>query len=435
MKKILHNCCAGLLIAMGAASAETGNSYLRMAADGYAADTAYQLRADWSLPKFLTVTQAGAYSYLHLAENFPHATIYRAGPVVDLPRKPEAWLNTLEVNWQDKSQSFHNLVSAQDSPLQGVMVVHRGEVVYEQYPGMRPFDNHVWMSNAKPVASLLIAQLEEEGLIDVAKAVVDYVPAAKGTAWETVKLIDVLNMQTGLDLEEGPEQRANPNSGFARFMMAEAGLPNVDGKLETHNQALLAIEKLHQPGNAFEYSSANTQMLGLIIEAVTGQRLADVIAERVWMKVGMEGDAQIGLSPQGNGIIHGLISSRLADMAKFGILYTPSWNKVSETKLVSAKTLKDIQTAGKSENYLKGALGPKLRRLFDEMPRANAYQWDAVFHDGDLYKGGMNGQGLYISPDNDLVVAWFGNGFSPLPMERAARAVANAVESRITHAD
>lgn len=431
MKKILHGCCAGFLLAMSAATAESGNTYLRAVADGYAADDAYQLRADWSLPKFLTVTPAGAYSYLHLAESFPHATIYRAGPVVELPRERATWLNTFAVNWQDKTRNFNDLVTAQDSPLQGVMVVHRGKVIYEEYPGMRPFDNHVWMSNAKPVASLLIAQLEEQGLVDVHKAVADYVPAAKGTAWEGIKLIDVLNMQTGLDLEEGPEQRANPSSSFARFMMAEAGLPNADGELQTHNQALLAIEKLHQPGKAFEYSSANTQMLGLIIEAVTGQRLADVVAERIWMKVGMEGDAQIGLSPQGNAIIHGLISSRLIDMAKFGMLYTPSWSEVSQTRLVSAEMLKDIQTAGQPGNYLKGDIGPKLKRLFDEMPRANAYQWDAVFHDGDLYKGGMNGQGLYVSPDNDLVVAWFGNGFSSVPMERAARAVANAVESRL----
>ncbi|WP_160152160.1 serine hydrolase [Microbulbifer sp. ALW1] len=428
MKNFLQTCCAGLLAAAAVVSAEsTTNGYLRDVADGYAAETAYQLRAGWNLPKFLTVTPEGAYSYLHLAENFPHATIYRAGPVVELPRKPEKWVKTQEITWQDKKQQFHDLVTAQDSPLQGAVVIHRGKVVYEEYPGMRPFDNHVWMSNAKPVASLLIAQLQEEGRIDVNKTVADYLPAAIGSDWEKIKLIDVLNMQTGLDLEEGPEQRANPNSSFARFMVAEAGLPNVDGVRETHNQALLAIVKLREPGSAFEYSSANTQMLGLVIEAVTGQRLADVVSDRIWMKVGMEGDAQLGLSPQGNGIIHGLISSRLMDMAKFGMLYTPSWNRVSKARLVSEKILNDIRTGGQPENYPRGVLGPKLQKLFAETPRANAYQWDAVFHDGDFYKGGMNGQGLYISPEKDLVVAWFANGFSPVPMEKAARSLALAL--------
>ena len=38
----------------------------------------------------------------------------------------------------------------------------------------------------------------------------------------------------------------------------------------------------------------------------------------------------------------------------------------------------------------------------------NRYQWGAVFEDGDLYKGAHGGQGLYISPAKDLVIAYFG---------------------------
>ena len=40
-------------------------------------------------------------------------------------------------------------------------------------------------------------------------------------------------------------------------------------------------------------------------------------------------------------------------------------------------------------------------------PIGNAYQWDAVFEDGDLYKSGLLGQGLYVSPETDTVVVWF----------------------------
>jgi len=32
----------------------------------------------------------------------------------------------------------------------------------------------------------------------------------------------------------------------------------------------------------------------------------------------------------------------------------------------------------------------------------------AVYEDGDLYKGAHGGQGLYISPSKDLVIAYFG---------------------------
>jgi CubicO group peptidase (beta-lactamase class C family) len=43
-----------------------------------------------------------------------------------------------------------------------------------------------------------------------------------------------------------------------------------------------------------------------------------------------------------------------------------------------------------------------------EPARHNSYQWDFVMDDGDFFKGGYGGQGLYISPSRDLVVAFFG---------------------------
>lgn len=415
--------CAVLCLSTGAVGVVAEN-YLRDVADGYSAEEAYQLHKDWTLTKFLTVTPEGGYSYLHLAGQLPHATIYRAGPVVALASRPDSELKELSVEWQGQKATLNEIVMSGDSPLQGVMVVQHGRVIYEQYPGMRPFDNHVWMSNAKPVASLILAQLEDEGRLDVSQPVVRYLPEVKGTRWESIRVIDVLNMQSGLDLVEDAAARANPQSGFNRFMVSEIGYPNTDGVVQTHNEALLEIGYLREPGQVFEYSSANTQLLGLLIESITGQRLADVVSERIWRHLGAEGDAQLALSPQGNGIIHGLISSRLSDMARFAMLYSPSWHKVSSTRLVSESNLKSIRKAGNPEAYYKGEFGPKMARLFGERPLSNAYQWDAIFADGDIYKGGMNGQGIYVSPEKDLVVVWFANGFSDIPMERVARTIA-----------
>ena len=143
----------------------------------------------------------------------------------------------------------------------------------EAYPGMKRTDRHVWMSNSKVFAGLLIALLEEEGKLDPSQPVSKYVAEAQGTAWAEVSVLDVLNMQSGLDLEENPATRKG-DTPYSAFVRSEVGLPAISGKVLTHNQALLQIPKLHEPGKAFEYSSANTQMLGLIIESATQQRLA-----------------------------------------------------------------------------------------------------------------------------------------------------------------
>lgn len=392
---------------------------------GYSAKKSYELHNEWSIPKFLVTTQAGAYSYLHLGEFLPQAIISREGNVSLLEQKPEAKIGkTTLVKKDGQNLSLESMINDKASPIQGLIVLHHGKVVFEQYPGMRKNDNHVWMSNAKPVASLLIAQLEDEGKIDVNKSLSVYMEETIGTAWENIKIIDILNMQTGLDLAESAKNRSNPNSSISQFFAAEVGAPNNKGIKQTHNQALLSIKHLKEPGQAFEYSSANTQMLGLLIETLTGKRIADLVSERIWRHAGMTGDATLALTPQGNGIIHGLISSRLVDMARFGLLYTPSWAKTSSEQVVSKKTIFKIQQGGKAENYFKGGLGQHLTDRFGEKPLFNSYQWDAVFSDGDFYKGGMNGQGIYVSPNKDIVVAWFATGFAEISMESFARKIA-----------
>ncbi|WP_158224675.1 serine hydrolase domain-containing protein [Agaribacterium haliotis] len=389
---------------------------------GYSLQDAKRLHEQWNLQKFLDITESGAYSYLHLPEFMPHAVIHRDGPVAELKYAYNNAIGRLSLKNKHKKHQLEQMISADDSPLQGLLVINKGKIVYELYPGMRKTDRHVWMSNSKTFAGLLIAKLEDEGRIDLQQPVSRYLKKAKGTAWENVKVFDVLNMQSGLNLEENPATRKG-DTPYNAFVRAEVGVPGNDGKVHSHDEALLAIPKLHEPGQRFEYSSANTQMLGLIIEEITQKRLAEVISETIWMPSAMAADATLGLSPQGNAIIHGLISTRLDDMARFGMLYTPSAQLISREPIVTPSMLKRMQTSGKSDNYLKGALGPRLSEEFGEQPLFNSYQWDAVFADGDIYKSGMNGQGLYISPARDNVVVWFATGFTEVPMEAFARKI------------
>jgi hypothetical protein len=38
---------------------------------------------------------------------------------------------------------------------------------------------------------------------------------------------------------------------------------------------------------------------------------------------------------------------------------------------------------------------------------SNSRQWDNIFPDGDMFKLGFNGQGMYVSLGRDLVIAYF----------------------------
>ena len=38
----------------------------------------------------------------------------------------------------------------------------------------------------------------------------------------------------------------------------------------------------------------------------------------------------------------------------------------------------------------------------------NVYQWDRIYTNNDIYKGGWAGQGLLINPDRDVVAVYLG---------------------------
>lgn len=72
----------------------------------------------------------------------------------------------------------------------------------------------------------MVAMLQAEGVLDVQKVVSYYVPEVKGTVWDTIKVINVVNMATGLkDIEEifpnpGGDQTGtllDPHSLICRF--------------------------------------------------------------------------------------------------------------------------------------------------------------------------------------------------------------------------
>ena len=301
--------------------------------------------------------------------------------------------------------------------VQAVVMVHKGKVVYETYPGMNPTGQHVWMSPGKTTVALVIAQMEAEGKIDMSKEVVDYIPEFKGTNWDGIKMIDAANMATALQLEETLEAIVNPESIIVRFFSAEFGSPNpATGKVDDWLAILKTADKIEgeNPGYRFRYSSAVTQIFVKIAERIENKTWAAIFEERVWGHMTARNSMQHHLTPDGTSVAHGLLSTTAEDFARFGMLFTPSWDKAAVKPVVSAEVLKRLQTAGSPEAYRRGAKYEGQKADFGESPMMNSYQFDGVFEDGALWKHGNLGQGIYIDPARDFVGVYYStNGYIP----------------------
>jgi CubicO group peptidase (beta-lactamase class C family) len=378
-----------------------------IAKNGFTPAQAADFLARFSNQESLKAGDVSLFAFLNFTEVQHTATIRRSGPVAELKKAPNSGIGKIRAKTDQGDLSLDEYLANPRSRAQAMVVVHRGRIVYEQYPGMREQDNHVWMSCSKTLASHVIGLMEEEGKIDVQRPVDFYLPQFRDTAWAGTKVIDVLDMATGLDIEESADSRSGADSALVRMTLAGSGF-SFNGKVERIVDVLRSVKRLKPPGDAFDYSSVATSMLTTLAETVQKRRWAEILQSRVWSKLYAEGDLQMGLGPDGFALSHGYAISRLRDMARYGMLYTPSWNKVAHEPLVSQTYLKKIQTGGRTDLYLRGAKGRLMAGSFGgDAPVANSYQWDAVFADGDIFKSGLMGQGLYVSPGKDVVIAWF----------------------------
>jgi CubicO group peptidase (beta-lactamase class C family) len=353
------------------------------------------------------------YAFLRTYEFMPHALIYRDGPISTLAEVPRDDLPQTSVRTPLGTLTLDEYV--QRGPVNGAIVLERGAIVYERYPRMRRVDKHLLMSVSKVFAGTLIGMLEDRGQVDTQASVETYLPELRGSGWEGVSVRDVLDMTSGIDCDElAPDAYHETDSTYYPFEESLGLLPTYPESRYSTWDYVASLRRATAPGQSFDYTSVNTFVLGWIAERVTNTPFADLLSAEVWSKIGAESDALISSSRCGAVATHGGMLTQLRDLARFGLLFTPSWNVVSDTQLVSERQLREITHGGRPEIFDKGSLGQRtLDLLAPAKPAHNSWQWDFVMPDGDFYKGGFGGQGLYISPARDLVIAFFGTRQEP----------------------
>ena len=373
----------------------------------YSAEKEYALRANVSVAELLQRGDVSHWWCTRVAQNMPTAVIHGCAPM-PLEKSIQADIWQIEAETHLGRQSLSDFLKHPDSGARGYIAVQAGKIVAEAYPDLRGQDTHLWASCAKPTAGLVIELLVEEGLIEDHRTFGDYMPEFSGTDWADVKVADAMDMTTGMDCEENNETRSDPSSIAIRAFLAEFGEAFGD-KIETLHDVLKSSRRADKPGNKFEYGSLTTQMLVLLAESVSNCKWAELFEQRVWCHIGAEGPLLQHLTPDGVALAHGVTSSRLRDLARFGMIFTPSWNRIANKKIVSESILDRIRNPKRSGDFfMRGFNGPVLQdTLGDSTISSNSRQWDVIWEDGDMFKGGLMGQGLYVSPGRDLVICYF----------------------------
>jgi CubicO group peptidase (beta-lactamase class C family) len=218
--------------------------------------------------------------------------------------------------------------------------------------------------------------LEDKGLIDTSKPIDYYFESLKNSGWEGVPVLDILNM----------------SSGFA-------WTPTEEYKVSFDQIKDLATLKSIKPsGMEYQPSNIDASILTLLVEKISGLTFRDFVEQEIWKKIGTEHSALLAINTNGTSVSSpDGMSTTLRDLARFGLAFTPSGRK-SANPMISDAHLFKIRDVNKNLDMSRDK-GEK---------KYSSYQWGGVYEDGDFYKGAHGGQGLYISPSKDLVIAFFG---------------------------
>lgn len=203
------------------------------------------------------------------------------------PSDESAWVSAdseaiTEVIWQGKKVTFEEFLSATQT--NAFLVFRDGKITYEKYLNGKTKSTVLpSYSVAKTMTSLVIGQLVDEGTLKESDTFVSYLPEFKaGTSFDKVTIKDLLDMNSGIGVSD------NYPSGPSGWGVAIAQMyATTDMNFFLSNNRKMREE----PGTFPEYRSVNTQMLGLIIQEVTGNKLADEFSDRIWKRVHADYDA------------------------------------------------------------------------------------------------------------------------------------------------
>jgi len=340
------------------------------------------------------------WNFKNLNKIFPTNTVYRNGPVKDLRLNISTSIAKTNISTPSGPMTFERFLHSDLSTAISVLIVHKGEIVYEKYPRMKPHEKPVFWSVAKVFTATLVAILEEQNKVDTTLPIDFYLPELKGSDFEGILIQNILDMATGIKCSEEYVDKQ------ACYYVYSSAIGDGFWTAESPDNpyefvAKLKVGQFAEQGQQYDYSGVNTFILGWLVEKTTGLQFQDALSEMIWTKIGVEADGAFFAPRYGVPVIHGGFLARPRDVARFGLLFTPSFNKVSDKRLISEKYINKLLHSGRSSLMIKPG-----RSVFIPGLKHNIDQWDMVFENGNIYKGGWAGQGLIVNPIEDYVVVW-----------------------------
>lgn len=284
----------------------------------------------------------------------------------------------------------------------GLLVLKGDTVLVERYQYDRKAgDRFTSMSMAKTVVAMLMGIALHEGRIrSIDQKAGEFVPELKGLPYGETSLRHLLTMSSGVDPGERPGGGDDTRVLYFKTVLQQGpgGADTVFGYTSRPRPA----------GTRFFYSSAETQVLGLVLRAAVGRNLSDYLAEKIWQPMGAEADAMWILDGGGYETGYVGLNATLRDWGRLGLLLAED----------GARDGRQVIPA----EWVKAATRPDAPHLVvGSASRNNGYGYQTwlIDKEGRFALLGAYGQAVMVDPKSKLVMVH--TAVHPSPRDSASR--------------
>lgn len=268
------------------------------------------------------------------------------------------------------------------------LVIRDGKLLFEEYwedYGPESLSNS--FSMAKSIVALAVGCAIDDGFIQgVDQKVSDFFPTFKGYGGKPLTIRHLLTMSAGMDFDEA---YSSPFSATTELYYGD----DLKG-------IALGMKEVETPGVRFVYQSGVTQLIALIVEKATGERLSDYVSRRIWTPIHAEENALWSLD-RADGVekAYCCFNTNARDFARLGQLLQNGGEWDGRTIVSPA--------------YISEATTPDTCLVDERGDRNRAYGfqfWQLTYKGMDVdYMRGILGQYVFAIPAKNAVVVRLGH--------------------------
>ncbi len=348
-------------------------------------------RDNWMMPPY------NVWSFQHLDQLLPSTTVDRgAGPVTEFAAAPIDLTGFEFTDSTGKRRAFAQFLD--DQHVDSLELYADGKLRQEVFRnGATPRTRHIMMSVTKSFTGLIAEMLIAEGKLDETKRIVDYVPELNvpGGAYADATIRNLLNMEIGIDYTEVYD---DPSSTIFQFAYAAGFQPPPPGTAAFPSlyEFLPSLKKKGEHGRDFHYVTANAEVLGWVIEKISGTGFAQVFEQKLYRKIGAERDAFFVTDPHGKAISGGGLNITSRDALRLGLIMANE-GRYNGQQIVPAAVVAKIAAGSTPRPSLWGNENGGTAHSYES-------QWYIDHRHDVLSAEGIHGQTIHILPKRGVAM-------------------------------